>query len=135
MELSILHDGQFFIGLVEYRKGQKVKFVKYTFGVEPDDEVVLQFITNHLLACLDNAEVEINSKPPKKHLNPKRLQRRVAKEQKQPKDLTKAQMALKEEQQRKKKRRKQRYKADKEAEKAYKRRVKRIKAKEKHKGH
>ena len=41
MELSIFHDGQFFIGIVEYKIGSKSKFVKYTFGAEPNDGEVL----------------------------------------------------------------------------------------------
>ena len=30
MELSVFHDGQFYVGLVEYKVGSKSKFVKYT---------------------------------------------------------------------------------------------------------
>ena len=41
LELSIFHDGQFFIGLVEYREKDKVKLVKFTFGTEPNSAEIL----------------------------------------------------------------------------------------------
>ncbi|MEJ7373564.1 DUF2992 family protein, partial [Staphylococcus epidermidis] len=38
MKLTIFHDGQFFVGLIEYKQQQKSFFVKYVFGTEPDSE-------------------------------------------------------------------------------------------------
>ncbi len=62
MKLSIFHDGQFFIGLVEYKVGTKSKFVKYTFGTDSNDEEVVYFIKNHLLVMLDNTQTSITTK-------------------------------------------------------------------------
>ena len=45
MKLSIFHDGQFFVGVVEYQEGFIHKYLKVTFGNEPSDETVLRFIT------------------------------------------------------------------------------------------
>ncbi len=56
MELSVFHDGQFYVGLVEYKVGSKSKFVKYTFGTEPDDGEVIYFIENYLLIMIDNTK-------------------------------------------------------------------------------
>ncbi|MCI2848389.1 DUF2992 family protein, partial [Staphylococcus hominis] len=49
MKLTIFHDGQFFIGLVEYTKNKKSVLAKYTFGTEPDRETILKFIDKELL--------------------------------------------------------------------------------------
>lgn len=136
MELSIFHDGQFFIGIVEYKVGSKSKFVKYTFGAEPDDREILFFIDKYLLRLIENTKTSIITKSQKRRVNPKRrLQRQVAKEQKSPKDLTKAQLALKEEQKLKKNQSKKRKKEKRDAFKQRKRGIKKYKAKEKHKGH
>ncbi|WP_436861069.1 YjdF family protein [Staphylococcus caeli] len=135
MQLSIFHDGQFFIGIVEFKVGNKSKFVKYTFGTEPDDGVVWLFIENDLLELITNTKTSVRTKHQKRKINPKRLQRQVAKEQKVPKDLTKAQEALKKEQALKKKQSKQKSKLQKEVFNERKRRIKRQKAKAKHKGH
>lgn len=106
MELSIFHNGQFFIGITEYQVGRRSKFTKYTFGNEPTDKEVLDFINTKLLHSLDNTETSISRKKRKKRINPKRLQRLVAKEQSKPKDLTKAQLAIKKEQEINKQKRK-----------------------------
>ncbi|WP_436960396.1 YjdF family protein [Staphylococcus xylosus] len=135
MELSIFHDGQFFIGIVEYKIGNKSKFAKYTFGTDPDDGEILCFIENDLLILIENTQTSVGTKSRNQRVNPKRSQRQVSKEQKKPKDLTKAQFALKEEQELKKKQSKKRNKAKKDAFKERKRKIKKYKAKEKHKGH
>ena len=95
VELSIYHNGQFFVGLIEFKQGNKSKFVQHIFGKEPDDLEILNYIYNHLLNHLDDTETTILTKKKKVKINPKRLQREVAKEQKQPKDITYAQLALK----------------------------------------
>ena len=135
MELSVFHDGQFYVGLVEYKVGSKSKFVKYTFGTEPDDGEVIYFIENYLLIMIDNTKTSIRTKRKKQKINPKRLQRQVAKEQKKKVITTQSQKALKKEQELKKKNSKKRNKQQKEEEKARKRKIKKQKAKEKHKGH
>lgn len=101
MELSIFHDGQFFIGLVEYREEDRVKLVKFTFGTEPNSAEIFNFIYGHLDELINQTKVSIEKKKPKK-VNPERLQRQVAKEQKQPKTSTYAQKAIKKEQEMKK---------------------------------
>ncbi|EOD8703157.1 DUF2992 family protein, partial [Staphylococcus aureus] len=70
-----------------------------------------------------------------KKINPKRLQRKVAKEQAKQTFTTQSQEALKKEQELRKKASKKRNKIQRELQKEYKRKLKRQKAKEKHKGH
>ena len=72
MELSIFHDGQFFIGLVEYREEDRVKLVKFTFGTEPNSAEIFNFIYGHLDELINQTKVSIEKKKPKK-VNPKRL--------------------------------------------------------------
>ncbi|WP_251521261.1 MULTISPECIES: YjdF family protein [Staphylococcus] len=134
MELNVFHDGQFFVGIVEYQSRSKSKFVKYTFGQEPNDEQILQFIDNQLLILLDKTSTLVPTKIKKQKVNPKRLQRQVAKEQQTPKNMTKAQQALKQEQELNKKESRKKRKARQEAYKTCKRQIKRHKAKQKHKG-
>lgn len=135
MELSIFHDGQFFIGLVEYKVGNKSKFAKFTFGSEPNEEEIFYFIENYLLVIIDNTQTSVRTKEKKRKVNPKRLQRQVAKEQKMKKDFTKAQIAIKEEQELNKKQSKKKGKANRDLIKERKRQIKKNKAKEKRKGH
>ncbi|UXR86675.1 DUF2992 family protein [Staphylococcus felis] len=62
MKLSIYHDGQFFVGLVAYNQSKKSKFVKYTFGKEPDYDEILWFIDKLLLTSLDKTKTTVNIK-------------------------------------------------------------------------
>ena len=135
MKLTIFHDGQFFIGLVEYTENQKSVFAKYTFGTEPDRETILKFIDKELLNLINKSKAITKNKSPRKKINPKRLQRQVEKEQKKKVITTQSQKALKKEQELKKKSSKKRNKLQKEEEKTRKRKIKKQKAKEKHKGH
>ncbi|MHD0398738.1 YjdF family protein [Staphylococcus simulans] len=135
MKLTIFHDGQFFIGLIEYTENEKSVLAKYTFGTEPDKETILNFIDKKLLNLINKSKAEIKHKSSNKKINPKRLQRQVAKEQKKKVITTQSQEALKKEQELKKKSSKKKNKQQKEAEKARKRRIKKQKAKEKHNGH
>ncbi|MBL7564488.1 DUF2992 family protein [Staphylococcus saccharolyticus] len=135
MKLTIFHDGQFFVGLVEYKQQQKSTFAKYTFGSEPDSETIFKFINQHLLKLINTSKVSTKSKKPKNKINPKKLQRKVAKDQKKYPITTQSQQALKKEQELKKKLSKTKNKLQKEADKKRKRKIKVIKAKEKHKGH
>ena len=135
MKLSIFHDGQFFIGLVEYAKNKKSVLAKYTFGTEPDRETILKFIDKELLNLINKSKAITKNKSSRKKINPKRLQRQVAKEQKKKVITTQSQKALKKEQELKKKNSKKRNKQQKEEKKARKRKIKKQKAKEKHKGH
>ena len=57
MELSIFHDGQFFIGLVEYREEDRVKLVKFTFGTEPNSAEIFNFIYGHLDELINQTKV------------------------------------------------------------------------------
>ncbi|MBY7665231.1 DUF2992 family protein [Staphylococcus agnetis] len=53
---------------------------KYTFGTEPDRETILKFIDKKLLNLINKSKAEIKHRSSSKKINPKRLQRQVAKE-------------------------------------------------------
>ncbi|UVJ26425.1 YjdF family protein [Staphylococcus aureus] len=133
MELSIFYNGQFFVALVEYKMGNKSKFIQYTFGNEPDDIEVLDFIHHQLMKMIDDVQTIVYTKNISRKVNPKRLQRQIAKEQKKPKYSTQAQIAIKKELELKKKQKRKNYKEKRDA--FQKREIKKVKAKEKHKGH
>ncbi|MDU0421066.1 DUF2992 family protein [Staphylococcus simulans] len=44
MKLIFFHDGQFFIGLIEYTENKKSVLAKYKFGTNSDRETILKFI-------------------------------------------------------------------------------------------
>ncbi|WP_105996046.1 DUF2992 family protein [Staphylococcus agnetis] len=135
MKLSIYHDGQFFVGLVEFTESNRSKFIRYVFGQDPNYDEIHWFINNRLLSCIEETNTTIDIKKINKKINRKRLQRQVSREQKQRKWLTKADEAIKVQQELNKKKRKVIDKERRDVLKEKKRRIKKLKAKEKHKGH
>ena len=96
MELSIFTMGNF-VALVEYKMVNNSKFIQYIFGNEPDDLEVLDFIHHQLMKSIDDVQTIVCTKNISRKVNPKRLQRQIAKEQKKPKYSTQAQIAIKKE--------------------------------------
>ena len=90
--LTVLHDGQFWVGLAEHVEDGRYGVARIVFGAEPSDEEILQFVRSKWakLAFFGNDPTE-GSKPAK---NPKRRAREVSKTLKQPAMGTKAQQAL-----------------------------------------
>ncbi|MEW6624901.1 MAG: DUF2992 family protein [Bacillota bacterium] len=50
MKLTVYHDGQFWIGVAEQIIDGKIKAIRHIFGAEPQDEEILNFVNNELLA-------------------------------------------------------------------------------------
>ncbi|EEL84661.1 DUF2992 domain-containing protein [Bacillus cereus] len=78
MKLKIYFDGQFWIGIVEMYENSKLKVCKHTFGSEPKDSEILDF----MIPLLNDTSGVKNSidKRKNKTINPKRLIRLAAKE-------------------------------------------------------
>ncbi|MBS4175599.1 YjdF family protein [Bacillus sp. FJAT-49736] len=136
MKLTIYYDGQFWVGVIEIQEKRRLKVYRYVFGSEPKDVDVLEFVNCRLLAILHNGMqrgVETGKKQ-RKAINPKRLQRKVAKELKQKGISTKAQEAIKEEIEQRKVQAKKLRKQRNDACKQKKWEQKQQKAKQKHKG-
>lgn len=136
MKLTIYFDGQFYIGLIENKTVNTLKAYRHFFGKEPTDHEILEFIYYELQDLIDKHEQQGISvkKDSSKKINPKRLQRKVAKEMKKSSISSKAQEALKAEYEHRKKEKAFVNKRLKEERKDYIRRIKIQKSKDKHKG-
>ncbi|MED4217797.1 YjdF family protein [Priestia megaterium] len=136
MSLTIYHDGQFWVGIIEVVEDGKLRAFRYVFGAEPKDTEILDFIYSKLLNIINqsvHSGLDVKEKSDKK-INPKRLQRQVAKQINKVGVSTKAQEALKQEYEEKKKSKKKRAKQYRKELKDQKYLIKKQKAKAKHKG-
>lgn len=106
MKLTIYHNGQYWIGILEEGEEGQLKAAKYLFGAEPKDNEVFEFILHHSTQILENtSSVNLHSNKPAKKVNPKRLAREVVKEMKQKGISTYAEEAMKQDLEAKKKKR------------------------------
>lgn len=99
MFLTIYHDGQFWVGVIEVIQNGKLIAFRYVFGAEAKDTEVLNFINDKLLKIINRSNqtgVKVKGQS-EKRMNPKRLQRQVAKEMKKTGISTKAKEAIKQE--------------------------------------
>lgn len=137
MKLTVLYDGQFWIGITEYEEKNKLKAARNVFGSEPKDTEILEFVQSNLLDLLDRATVSSVSALDKKErrINPKRIIRNARKEMNNRGVSTKAAQAIQQDLEKRKKEKKVLSKERKEEIAAYKREVARRKAKAKHRGH
>lgn len=136
MKLTIYHDGQFWIGMIEIVSDGHLKAFLHVFGGEPKDSEVLTFIYHELPTLIHNSHqsgIHVKQNCPNR-INPKRLQRRVAKEIRRTGASTKAQEAVKQEHEERKKQRKHITKQHRAEEKQRKYLLRKKKAKAKHKG-
>ena len=132
--LTIMFENPFWIGLFERIDQQGLSVCKVTFGAEPTDKEVLEFVDKNWHRLQFSQSVETSSVLETKN-SPKR-QLREAKKQMQSKGIgTKSQQALKLQQEQNKTERKQRSKDEREAEKQRRFDLRQAKKKEKHKGH
>ena len=90
--LTLYHDGQFWVGIVEHVEDGKLGVSRIVFGAEPSDAEILRFVVDRWekLAFYGNAE----SEPDRLARNPKRRIREAAKALRKPVMSTKAQEAL-----------------------------------------
>lgn len=131
--LTVYHDGQFWVGLVEHAEDRTYGVARIVFGAEPSDEEILRFVTSKWaeLAFFGDDPAEA-SKPAR---NPKRRAREASKALKQPAMGTRAQQVLasqRETMKRESARARSQRRAD-EAEARFEQR--KLKRKQKHRGH
>ncbi|HDR7600359.1 MULTISPECIES: YjdF family protein [Bacillus] len=135
MDLTVYHDGQFFVGIITCKEKGKLYGARYIFGTEPSDEEVLIFVNGPMLAYFQHVEkcgVEVEEKQRPKNI--KRIIRQAAKEV-NVKRFTKAQEAISLSYELYKQEKKVQSKEKREAEKQRRRLIKVQKAKQKHRGH
>ncbi|MGN0261452.1 MAG: YjdF family protein [Eggerthellaceae bacterium] len=130
--LTIFHDGQFWVGILERIEGESLCAARIVFGAEPSNEEVLQFIQNRWNRFRFSPTVQLERK--KTASNPKRRQREAAKEAAKAQPSTKAQIALAEMREEGKQASRKRNSAVKKAEADARFRLKTEKRKQKHRG-
>ena len=131
--LTVFFEDPFWVGVFEIVEGKKLFVAKVTFGAEPKEYEVQEFIEKQYYNLQFSPAVAAVVKESKK--NPKRLQRE-ARRQTQDKGIgTKSQQALKLQQGQNKLVRKEKSREQKEAENLRQFELKQQKKGEKHKGH
>ena len=131
--LTVFFEDPFWVGVFERIENRKLSAAKVTFGAEPKDYEVLEFINRNYYHLLFSPAVETVVKDNKK--NPKRAQRDAKKETSETGIGTKSQQALKLQQEQNKLERKVRSREQKEAESQRLFELKQAKKKEKNRGH
>lgn len=95
--LTVLHDGQFWVGIFEHRDGERYGACRVVFGaVEPTDTVLIAFIVKRWEKLPFNfaADEERTADAALAHANPKRRQREARKQVERSGVGTKAQQAM-----------------------------------------
>lgn len=131
--LSIMFESPFWIGLYERFDEGKYEVCKITFGAEPKDYEVYDFLLHNWKYLKFSPHVKAN-KVEEKRINPKRIQREISSQLQDRGIGTKAQQALKLQHEQYKIERKTRSKEQKEAEAERRFILRQEKKKAKHRG-
>ena len=123
----------FWVGIFERIEDGKLFVAKVTFGAEPKDYEVQEYVQKYYFSLKFSPAVDAVAKDIKR--NPKRMQREAKKQMQEIGIGTKSQQALKLQQEQNKQERKLRSQEKKEAEKLRMFELKQQKKREKHKGH
>ena len=132
-KLTVYFEDPFWVGVFERIEDGKLSVAKVTFGAEPKDYEVQEYIQKHYFSLKFSPAVETFVKDIKR--NPKRMQREARKQTIEIGIGTKSQQALKLQQEQNKQERKERSRKKKEAEEQRMFELKQQKKREKHKGH
>ena len=131
--LTVYFEDPFWVGIFERTTDKKLSAAKVTFGAEPKDYELLEYITRNYYHLQFSPAVETVVKDTRK--NPKRAQRDAKKQTLETGIGTKSQQALKLQQEQNKQERKVKSREQKEAESQRLFEMKQVKKKEKHRGH
>ena len=130
--LTVFFEDPFWVGVFERTVGGRLAACKVTFGGEPRDQEVYEFILRHYAGLSYSPEVAAGQRPRPK--NPKRLRREAGKEVRPAGVGTKSQQALLLQREEGKERRRAAAREDREAEKGRRFALRQQKKREKHKG-
>ena len=131
--LTVFFDEPFWVGVFELTQSGKLFVAKVTFGAEPKDSEVWEYVLRHYYELKFSPAVETKVK--RTADNPKRRQRNARKQLNTIGIGTRSQQALKLMQEEMKTERMVITKAQREAEKQYRFELRQQKRREKHKGH
>ena len=132
-KLTVYFEEPFWVGVFERIEDGKLSVAKVTFGAEPKDYEVQEYIRKHYSSLKFSPAVDTVVKDMKR--NPKKMQRKAKKQMQETGVGTKSQQALKLQQEQNKQVRKERSRKKKEAEEQRMFELKQQKKREKHKGH
>ena len=132
-KLTVYFEEAFWIGVFERIEDGKLSVAKVSFGAEPKDYEVQEYIRKHYSSLKFSPAVDTVVKDMKR--NPKKMQREAKKQMQETGVGTKSQQALKLQQEQNKQERKKRSHQKKEVEKKRMFELKQQKKREKHKGH
>lgn len=132
-KFTVYFDDPFWIGVYERVSDGKLEVCKITFGTEPKDYEVYDFLLKNWNKLRFSPPVKADLSPENK-INPKRMQRTIKKQLETHGVGTKSQQALKLQQEEGKLARKQKSRKEKEAEKQRQFDLRQQKRKEKHRG-
>ena len=132
-KLTVYFEEPFWVGIFERIEDGKLSVAKVTFGAEPKDYEVQEYVQKYYFSLKFSPAVDTVVKDTKR--NPKRMQREAKKQMQEIGIGTKSQQALKLQQEQNKQERKLRSQEKKEAEKLRMFELKQQKKREKHKGH
>lgn len=130
--LTVLFEDPFWVGLFERETEGRYSVCKVTFGAEPRDFEVYQYILDHWHTLIFSPTLTA-SRPDNRRVNPKRRQRMLQKQTAEGIG-TKAQQALKLQQEQGKEARRSRTRQQREEEQERRFQLRQEKRKEKHKG-
>lgn len=130
--LTVLFEEPFWVGIFERIADGKLTVCKVTFGAEPKDYEIYQFILEHYSSLKFSPAVKVEVK--KSESNPKRLQREIKKQLQNTGIGTKSQQALNLQREEMKTERKHFSREQREAKKKQMFDLKQQKRKEKHRG-
>ena len=132
-KLTVYFEEPFWVGVFESIEAGKLSVAKVTFGAEPKDYEVQEYIQKHYDSLKFSPAVDTVVKDIKR--NPKRMQREAKKQMQETGIGTKSQQALKLQQEQNKQERKVRSREKKEADELRMFELKQQKKREKHRGH
>ena len=135
VKLTVLFNEPFWIGVFEIQDGDLYMVSKVTFGFEPNDTEVHEFIIKYYYKLRFSKQESQENDMRLKKVNPKRQQREIKRQLEKNVIGTKAQKALKEQHEINNVNRKKRIKEEKLADERRRFEIKQAKRKEKHKGH
>ena len=92
LTLTLFHDGQFYVGIFERREGKQLSACRVVFGAEPKDGEIMDFLNKDFRRLSFSPKVKEERKP--LPVNPKRLQREIARQVNSIGTGTKSQQAL-----------------------------------------
>ena len=132
-KLTVYFEEPFWVGIFERIEDGKLSVAKVTFGAEPKDYEVQEYVQKYYFSLKFSPAVDTVVKDIKR--NPKRIQRETKKQMQEIGIGTQSQQALKLQQEQNKQERKVRSQEKKEAEKLRMFELKQQKKRKKHKGH